>query len=368
MKIVYILICFIFFIGCQTQPKQTHKIFIKKIDSKLNRIVTKTNIKQNVELKEKQVEKKIINNDDIAIVYSSNVIGKYALEATNSAIGHLLSSQLKFNLSVFDIKDETKDSIDKILSKLEKLGIKNILFLVTSNNSIYLNSYNNIDKFNIYLPLVNKHNVNFFNKNIVFGGINYAKQFYSIINKATSNIIEIYDDSSLGQSLHNELYALDLNKTIKSLKLKGKNPHYARILKSHKELNHSSIILNLPIIKSSIILSQLRANDILPSQLFSTQVNYSPLLLVLTQKEDRENLNIVNSISSVSKQIEAYNTLLDNDILYNWVNFSTILGMEYLLNNHNNVLFKNIKIKDNQVNFNQEFIDVSNFNFKKERK
>ena len=367
MKTVYILICFIFFIGCQTQPKQTHKIFIKKIDSKLNHIVTKTNTKQNIEPKEKQVEKKIVNND-IAIVYSSNIIGKYALEATNSAIGYLLSSKNKFNLSVYDIKDETKDSIYQILLKLEKLGIKNIVFLVTSDNCKYLNSYNYIDKFNIYLPLVNKDNINFVNKNIVFGGINYAKQFNAIINQATSNIIEIYDDSSLGKSLHNELYSLDLNKTIKSIKLKGKNPHYARILKSHKELYNSSIILNLPIIKSSIILSQLRANDILPSQLFSTQVNYSPLLFVLTQKEDRDNLTIVNSVSSVSKQIEAYNILLDNDILYNWVNFSTILGMEYLLNKDNNVVFKNIKIKDNQVNFNQEFIDVSNFNFKKERK
>jgi SRSO17 transposase len=107
----------------------------------------------------------------------------------------------------------------------------------------------------------------------------------------------------------------------------------------------------MPIIKSSIVLSQLRAHDINVVKALSTQINFSPLLFVLTQKEDRENFYVINAIEKLPSEIEELNLLFENDILYNWVNFSTILGLEYLLSNEMK-LFDKINIIDNQVEYN----------------
>ncbi len=47
----------------------------------------------------------------------------------------------------------------------------------------------------------------------------------------------------------------------------------------------STIILNTPIVKSSIILSQITAFEVEPAKVLSTQLNYNPLLVKLTQEK-----------------------------------------------------------------------------------
>ena len=47
----------------------------------------------------------------------------------------------------------------------------------------------------------------------------------------------------------------------------------------------------------------------------------------------------------------------------NWVNFSTILGMEYLISDKE-LLFNKINIINNQVEYNINLLDASGFKFK----
>ena len=61
------------------------------------------------------------------------------------------------------------------------------------------------------------------------------------------------------------------------------------MFKGNSSLNNTSLYLNTQLVTASLIASQLRANDIRPYALLSTQVNYNPLLLTLTQYEDRDN-------------------------------------------------------------------------------
>jgi SRSO17 transposase len=224
-----------------------------------------------------------------------------------------------------------------------------VVFLITSQNAKELFSYHNIEYFKIYLPLVNSSKYITYPKNIIFGGIDYKKQFEKLKQIISTNLIEIYDDSSLGELLHSELIAVDGYKNITSLKLVGKNPNYRHFLNKNKILTNSTVILNMPIVKSSILLSQIRANDINVANILTTQINYTPLLLVLTQQKDREHLILSNVIQKLNNKTNALNQIIGNNILSNWVNFSTILGVEYLLYNKKR-LFDLVNIQNNQYN------------------
>jgi SRSO17 transposase len=175
-----------------------------------------------------------------------------------------------------------------------------------------------------------------------------------------NNLIEIYDDSMIGMILHEQF--LKKYPEVKSIKISGKNPKYERILKRNKSITNSTVILNMPIVKSSIVLSQLRAHDMNATKSLSTQINYSPLLFVLTQKEDRKDFYVTNAIDKLPDNIEEMNLLFENDILYNWVNYSTILGLEYLLTDANK-LFNKINIVDNQIEYNLKILKAQENKF-----
>ena len=82
--------------------------------------------------------------------------------------------------------------------------------------------------------------------------------------------------------------------------------------------------------KNSIILAQLTTFDQQPSKIFTTQTNYSSLILDMTQPYDRKNVYIANIIAKdINEQLLDTNSIFDNDIFYDWVNYSTSIGLDY---------------------------------------
>jgi len=366
--IISIIFSILVFVGCQKENIQQVKI-VKPIEMKPIEKKKKENIIKKIQLEKKEfipiiedaiIEVKDIINDDIAIVYASKQIGKYAIEATNSAMVYLLNNKKEFSLNVFDIQNENLNSIHDIFDKLEERNISKVLFMITPKNVHLLYSYEKLDKFKIYLPLVNKYKSKYNIENIVFGGIDYKEQFEVLLSENKTHIVEIYDDSVIGNALHENL--IKLNKNITSYKLSSRYTNFSAFFKKNKNITNSTLILNTPIIKSSILLSQLRANEIEVERVLSSQFNYSSLLLVLTQKKDRERLLIANYIDLLPNDLEAINIFLGNDILYNWVNYSVVLGMEYLRTNKN-LLFDNIEILDNQVQYNIKLLSTKKYSF-----
>jgi SRSO17 transposase len=137
---------------------------------------------------------------------------------------------------------------------------------------------------------------------------------------------------------------------------------YKRFLKNRK-FENSMVILNTPIVKTSILLSQIRALDVNIQGVLSTQLNFTPLILSLTQKEDRKNLNVANSIGNLPIDLKEINSILDNNIEYSWVNYSIIVGMEYLTNSLK--LFEDLKIRDNQIVYPITIYKVKKYSFEK---
>jgi hypothetical protein len=298
----------------------------------------------------KDITKQVVTKKDIktkiAIVYSSKTIGKYLLKIADISALYMLNKNDDFELNFFDIKNNT---IDTMLNNLKTQHISKIMLYITEDNIIDLYNYPKINQFDIYLPLVNKSydSYNPYFTNIIYGGIDYKKQFELLKPIANSHIVEIYDNNQRNKKLHN---ALD-KQNVTSYILSGKYPNYKKFLKQHKKIKNASLILNLDIVKSSILLSQITANDTLEvSQVLSVQNNFTPLLFVLTQIQDTQNLVIANSIINVDKKLYDLNKLNGHNLKYNWVDYSTILGLEYL-KYKKQLLFGNVKIKDNQVNY-----------------
>jgi hypothetical protein len=254
-----------------------------------------------------------------------------------------------FSYIFYDIDDESEESLVKVLDSLKKDEINNVMMYITPGSLDRLYKYETIDEFNIYLPLISSNLASSVPHNkIIFGAISYENQLNSLIEIANSNIIEIYDEKRKNLKLH---YLLENNPRVKSYQLKGKYPNYKSFIRQHRKLRNASVILNLDIIKSSIFMSQISANDKLKvSQILATQGNYSPVSFVLSQQKDRKKLIIASSILYTNSKLDNINKLLGNDIRYDWVNYSTILGLE-LFKTKKTLLFDNIEIVDNQVQY-----------------
>jgi hypothetical protein len=324
-------------------------------------------------------EEFIEKNTDIALIYSSSSIKNYALEASNVVmLNYLNNNTHKYKLYVYDMDKEDNESIHNAFNYLNENNVSNALFYLRPDNTHKIFDYENLDDFNVYLPLAKKesydnNNTLIVHNNLVYGGIDYVKQFDLLKTYSQSDIVEIYDASSIGMKLHNDLmlsHQKDILKNgesakkIKSIMIKSKNEDYKEFLTRNNHLENKSVILNTSIVRSSIIMSQITANDVNVTELLSTQVNYSESIFKLTQEKDTEKLVIVNSISKLQPQTEDLNLLFNNNILYNWVNISTLKGLEYLENRK--IFTDDLFIKNNQVVYPLELIKINKFGFLRE--
>jgi hypothetical protein len=349
----YLFISFTIFIiyGCTTN--QLKQIVIKNKIINFERISINDNIK--IE-KDRQIP-------TIAIVFPSKIIGKYAINSTNAIISYLIYKNINFYIKVIDIHDEKKDSILNAFIELDKLKINKVLFIATKNGVKNLLFINNLDKYSIYLPLIHKDDLNLNLSNIIYGAIDYKKQLEALNGSIDNNIINLYDSSNLGINLSKKLH--NINRTIIYEKaINNDNSSYHRFLKQKAELfEHSSVVLNMPIVKSSIMLSQMNAYDINTTTILSTQLNYTSLLFSLTQAKDRKNMIIANSIGKIDDIFREYNFFLNNDIIYNWVNYSVAIGTQYLLNK-NISSFDSITIKNQQIIYPVTLYTTTKYSFK----
>ena len=362
---LHILVLAIFFIGCNNNQQ----IIIQKVEPPKANQIKKVVKKEKPKPTTKPIEKKKveIKSDDIAILFPSKIIGKYAQETTHSINIYLISKNSPFTLKVFDTLTFDKYNILQSIKKIQKQHIVKVIAMLTKEQLSTLNEIENIDKITFYLPLINKNDIldveRFTHLHLIFGAIDYSKQFRKLITYTTDkqHLVEFYDNSAIGYTLHKYLKPVKL---ILSKKIDDNNRRYKSFLSKTKKLKNSTLILNTPIIKSSILLSNISAVDLEVKQILSTELNFTPLLFSLTQKLDRKNLIIASSIGYLPKYLEQYGELIGDSFKYNWVNYSAIIGTQYLL--YNNIdSFKDIKIQENQIIYPVYLYKVGKYSFKR---
>ncbi len=317
-------------------------------------IVTNKKLKNQYKLLQSILNIKNTTNKEIfsiALLVPKKIIGRYAISTANSIIAYLLSRNINFQLEVFNCKNEDLSFIQK---SIEEIKNKNYKFVIAPFTSKGLKNLSKIHTSLIfYIPTLNKKEFPNIKSNFIFGGINYKKQINTLLSFANNRLAIFSDESSIGFQLNKDIENSRKNIVYKKI-IPYDTTRFKYFLKRNSRLNNSSIFLNTPLVTSSLLASQFRFYKIKPYALFSTQINYNPILLSLTQYEDRKNFYIANSIGKANNHLVLINKLLGNNITFDWINYSTSIGIDYfytLFFNNNANRFFDENISANQVQY-----------------
>lgn len=299
----------------------------------------------------------------LAILLPQKSIHRYAMTTVNSIIAYLMARNSAFDIEVFNSIDETPSSLQFALSEIKQKNYQVIIAPVTPIGASFLAQNGN--DFLIFIPTIHYSSAPTAPSNILFGGINYNEQIQKLLNFSNPKIATFSDGSPLGAKLD---FLVSQNTDIRYQKqiTDSEKINLKYMLKGNQILKNASIFLNMPLVKSSILSSQLRVYDILPHSLLSTQINYHPTLLTLTQYLDRKRMYLANSISQAPLSVESTNTLFGHSIVYDWVNYSTNVGLDYLFatffTQNNPRAFKEY-IQGNQIIYNTKIMKASRYGF-----
>lgn len=274
-------------------------------------------------------------NIQIALLLPSKKIGRYAYTITNSVFAYMLAKNRDFKLKTFEIENEKKESIDRVLEDIYAEGINYTIAALTPKGAQNLIDLNR--KQYVFIPTINKSVIKSNGSAyIYYGGIDYKKQLEKLMQISAQKLVIFYSQSKLGSLLNQytqeEFYSIhgNLNQTdLYPISIGKKRSTLKDKLKNNQKIQWASFVVNTPVVKTGMILSQLTLHDINSTNILSTQINYDPIIFAMTQYKDRKNLYLTNSISEQNRVITEANALLNNDIEYDWINYATTLGVDY---------------------------------------
>lgn len=293
-------------------------------------------------------------NVNLAFVYPTN-LSKYAKSSLNTVAGYLSFKNAQYNLVVVEISDENTNNIERTFSKLKDSGVTNVIALFSPRAINSLNKFVNSD-FKVYLPLIEKKDSLENNDNLIFGSISYEEQLKKLSYYSNGNNVLFYQDTFLSRNIK-KAYDNVVSSGIER-EVKNSEKNFKGLIGG---LSGSSLYLNLDVVKSSLVLSQLRASDIYPDFIFGTQANYDLNLLTLTQDEDRKKLIIANSIANIDKRLKDEINSMGADLNFSWVDYSTLVGVNYLLNGNNSLI--PTKVENNEAIYTPRLFKATSYGF-----
>ena len=297
---------------------------------------------------------------NIAFTYPSKVIGKYAKSSMNTMLGYFDYKKVNYNIKVFDSLTETPENITETFERIKDSGITKVIALYSPKALEALHNLD-VDDLEVYLPLTNKNELLVdYNESFIYGGISYDDQITKLLEYSNINNVMFYQESFLGRKLKGKYETLvpDVS-IIRAVQNKRNN---FKVLVEDERLNDTTLFLNTNLVKSSILLSQFTVYEIEPRVILSTQLNYNPKLISLTQEKDRLNFVISNSIDNVDNQLVDTLKTYGSDVEYNWVDYSTLVGINYLFDANESLVIKTL-IEDNQVKYMPKLFKSTAFGF-----
>ncbi|GAX87210.1 conserved hypothetical protein [Lebetimonas natsushimae] len=309
---------------------------------------TEKNISADMEKKEKNITENIeIFNENFysqnskvsfALIVDKQKFFKYLPSIVNSINVYLIQKGVDFNISLYN-NDINISAIPQ-----------NYIIDIETNKSKIL-TFGDYNK-TFFIPTFNKNDFNQTFENVYFGGLNFKDQINLFNNFINDRLFTISQNNQISKKL---------------LYYETKNPFFVRNFYfpdiNYNDLNNSFTILNTDISKSAQVLSTITSKEIEPFLVFSPQLCYSPAIIFLTQKKDREKLIIANSIINPPLEINDYATLLNSDIKYNWLNYATdiLVNKIYNMQNAEDMFYMNdfhIYIFENQINYKTKLYKV----------
>lgn len=314
---------------------------------------------------------------NIAMLLPHKRIGRYASSTSNALFSYLLTRNHPFVVKNFYIEDESAESIAQALEKIKDEGFKYIIAPMTQRGAQAVASQEK--ELTVFFPTMHKKDLNISAENIYFGAIDYQDQIEHLTTRATSPLVIFYGKSAKGKKLYaqtKEAYlqsskpfqktgrqaycekeGLEYNPKLEPRKkrviayaIDRKSSNLKWHLENNKKIQFGSFFLNTPVVKSTMILSQFTSYDTNTTNILSTQINYDPLMFSMTQAKDRKRMYIANSININNDTLIQANKLLSNDIVYDWINYTTTVGIDlfYHLITHEERYYP-LPLKENQI-------------------
>lgn len=333
-------------------------------DERLNNIYAKLiNGIDYIDLNHK-LETSTTNDIKIALLIPEKVIKSYAANIISPTLAYLSAQKQNVYMKVYFTHDEDESNIEPIISKLYGYS-----FIITGyqNNGIKVLS-NNITNIPVFNPLAKSNNFPNISSNYTFGSIDYKEQVLKLLDMANGKVAIFKDDSVLANEISN--IVSEESNVVYEKTLGHKNLNINSVLNDGYRLNSSSVFFNLPLIKTTLLSTQMRALGVRPSVYLSTQINYHPMFLNLSQDNERSMFYFANSIGDIDSEIEYINDILGQKIAYNWVAYSTSVGLDYyynkLQNNEKSRIFKDDFV-GNSLQFNVRIMNAKKSKFTEEQ-
>ncbi len=335
-----------------------------------------------------------INTDKvkIAMLLPYKRIGKYAASTTNAAFAYLITKRHPFALKSYKIESENVEDIRVALNAIRSDGFTHIIAPMTQKGAANLLSLN--PQVDVYFPTINKQDLNTSSPFIHFGAIDYKAQSELLLKEAVSPLVIFSGKSLTGRKLlryekdafinnsveDNTLHSQDepspfdmfsetqsiptkvhnLDKKVITYIVSRRTSNIEHYLSDNKKVLYGSYMINTPIVKTGMIMSQITLYDVNATNILSTQINYDPLILSMTQYNDRKNMIIANSITQNNNVLIETNALIGNDIVYDWINYATTIGVDYFFSAiTNEERLYQLPIEENQIVYTTELIRPS---------
>ena len=300
----------------------------------------------------------------IALMVSPSVVGHYSQATYNVALATLMASHSPFELTLYEMNDESENSIAQTMEKITHDNMQAILAPLT------LKGAKNLVKIQtekvVFIPTVHKRDVGSCGSNIVFGAIDYQAQIEALTPYMTSSIAVFYDESPVGLSLSRATQAIvsEAKKSTALYAIDTQGSNIVKYLSKPAAFSKKSIMIHLPIVKTSMLAAHLTFTATHEHNLLSTQINFDPTLITLTQYKDRKNMIVANSIIEQVPSIYEINALMNNDLTFDWINYTTSVGIDYLISYLNSTQrLYGMRLIDSQVIYPVELMRPKEFGF-----
>ena len=293
----------------------------------------------------------------IALLVPRKVIGKYANSMADSIFSYLLFKDSKFQFEIFDSEDESEENIIRILSEIKNKGYQLVVAALTKNGAKVVTKHEHT--LQVYIPTINKKEINLMSENISFGGIDYEEQIDRLLAYSGERVAIFGDKSALSKKLENYVDNASFSEIAYRKTIKNAKANLTPFIKDNHKLKNASIFLNMPIVKSSLLASQLNVHEVEHKNVLLTQISYNPLLFTLTQAKDRKDMFIANSVGLSDFRLKDINLILGTNLDFSWVNYSSSIGVDYLVNSFTELggekMF-NEPMVNNQIKYNIDIL------------
>ena len=273
---------------------------------------------------------KVNKSGKIAVIIPQKIIKSYANVVSNAVLSYILKQDADIEIKFINSNDESPQSLTNAMQTARAQGFNYFIAALTSNGANIINSLVLSNEL-IYIPSVHSSFIINPKPNLIFGGIDYKEQISALLAYSNEKIVAFDDGSSLGQKLNE--YVRMQSTDYHEASIVGKDINLNDTLSKKSKFDDASIFLNIPIVKASLVATQMRGFEIKPYALLSTQINFLPNIFNAIAQRDRQNLFIANSLNPINDLFLGLGDLFDVDFRYSQIGYSSAFGAEYIYTN-----------------------------------